>query len=458
MGQSPSRKHPSTNGHNEENRDLNGNTQKYFKSSSPKPRDLGESQAVSGSSQTNLSRAFIKLISPQKVTGSSTGNVETNVDSSPRKVNGINNAVYESPRYVSRIDLPMVGNRTKDVDDDTIDRKLVSAREGPRFAKLVEEVNDHQNHHSEDMNHVTFPIHHQTSLSFNSRPRNPPSYNEAVQRKGIYSSTSSSSPSPCFQGPEENTASDYVSPLVPGQEMVGAIGNSSSSSSHSPIRPSRKPKVPKVVFSPPTPTSASSSSSKRTVTENSPKLISNNRIDPLRFMSTMQRNALIEEEIVECVELHEPQLKESILMKSKMKEMMEAWKENEAELEALEIEFKKKKERDSKHKEIQQLKEQSSELESKISFTKHKIQLLTDQIRGKWFSITAISFSNHHNPCFLTEEEHKMEMNQRKAEVEQKKNKGHEEIEKLKNDIRVKEQQFEDQVCLEMPSYCSKGK
>lgn len=394
MGQSPSRKYSNVQKGTEGiNRDLNGNTQKYFQPSSPNPSphsnglDHGVDRCTT--SQTSVSRASIQLASPNS-TAQSSGSYQKNGD-------GIDQKRPSSQRYVSRIELNV--GKFKNIDDNIIDdRKLVSAREGPRFAKLVEEMNDHGNHDSDEvvdqvqqLQQQQFPIHQsKATLTINSRPRNPPSYNEAVQRSSIYSSTSSSSPSPCFQG----TSGEYA-PTQAIQIQQGVIASQEedfSATGHtSPVRPVRKPKVPKVMFSPSSSSSSlpGSHSKNKTVatvnnTTNSPKLIStNNRIDPLRFVSTMQRNALIEEEIVESVELHEPQFKESILMKSKMKEMMEAWKENEAELEALEIEFKKKKERDSKHKEILQLREQSSELESKISFTKHKIQLLSDQIRGR---------------------------------------------------------------------------
>lgn len=49
------------------------------------------------------------------------------------------------------------------------------------------------------------------------------------------------------------------------------------------------------------------------------------------------------------------------------------------------------------------------------------------------------------NDLYFVEEEHKMEINQRKTEVEEKE-KRQGVIEELKNDIRVKELEFEDQV------------
>ena len=96
-------------------------------------------------------------------------------------------------------------------------------------------------------------------------------------------------------------------------------------------------------------------------------------------------------------------------------------------------------------KEKEDLRSKTNELEGKIAFCRKQIELLTSQIRGNLIEITTIFGLNHNETISAAEEEHRLELNQRKACIESE-HKLKESIEKLRVDIEEKSRLLEHEV------------
>lgn len=268
------------------------------------------------------------------------------------------------------------------------------------------------------------------SHGYNHRPKLPPTYDEALAKSHYFQASSSQSgsatntppPPPSGNGIPPSKKASHDLPAVNHEAFVEydnfnepmphtSTMNSSNSSSDS-----KKRRMPPVSSSSPstvaantqtkqskgfhndhTPTS-SSKLPKGVPVDGSPKTLkSPNPRDPFQVISGIQRNALLQENLMDLdgEESSQPVYKENEdeekarALKQQMKRMEEIWLNNELELTQLEEEYKireqtlLKQEQEKIQSEKKKLSLKSNEIDSQIAVCRQKIQVLTDQIAGK---------------------------------------------------------------------------
>ncbi|KAI1301742.1 Ras association domain-containing protein 8 [Halotydeus destructor] len=300
----------------------------------------------------------------------------------------------------------------------------------------------------------------------NHRPRQPPTYDQALARSNYFQSNGSllasnaSSVSPAMSSssssnnmtvPTKKPSQQNSDPSLPPPSTAAKIDNSAFRSSENnkrrhPINGSPlaspsscpssavKQQKPSSTESPHRVNQTSTDPSQRTIYKEIPKSTSKSPRDPLNLISGLQRNVLLKENLMELDNepvygTRQDMVEKDVAFREQMKRMEDIWLNSQAELEKLQDEFNYsaleslKEEQNKIQSEKKKLTSKANELDAQIAVCRQKIQSLMAQI---------------------ADEKHRIEVEQRDQELaeEQVRQKT---LNDIKEQIKETNQQIDDQ-------------